>query len=96
MYRLLDPIKNFHVECLVPPTLDHPCHHRPLTLISSVERKTVAEKYRCDVCEEEEDFDHYVYHCMEGCDFNAHIDCVFKYAGMYIYFIFNNFYIKLN
>lgn len=74
MYWLLEWNENFHVECLVPSVLDH---HHQLILTSSVERKTETRKYCCNVCKEEEDFEHYVYHC-EGCYFNAHVECLFN------------------
>lgn len=93
-YRSIESGKDFHIGCLVPPVVDHPCHRHPLILTGSIERKSEAEKYCCDVCEAEEDFEHYIYHC-EECYFMAHIECIFDEASLFIYFILKKFIIHL-
>lgn len=72
------------MRCIVPQEVNHECHHHPLTLTSSIARTTEADHYRCDVCEEKEDFEHYVYHCEECC-FRAHIECLFNKVSKFVF-----------
>ncbi|CAL5404032.1 unnamed protein product [Camellia sinensis] len=70
----------FHIQCLLPSKIKSTCHIHPLALVNSLEEDGgLDDEYYCDACEKERIPKQPVYHCMEGCSYDAaHVDCAYS------------------
>ncbi|KAI8009146.1 hypothetical protein LOK49_LG07G01754 [Camellia lanceoleosa] len=70
---------NFHIQCLLPSKIKSTCHVHPLDLVNSLEEDSgLDDEYYCDACETERIPKQPVYHCMEGCLYDAHVNCAYS------------------
>ncbi|CAL5342988.1 unnamed protein product [Camellia sinensis] len=72
--------RNFHIQCLLPSEIKSTCHIHPLALVNSLKKDSgLDDEYYCDACEKERIPKQPVYHCMEGCSYEAaHVDCAYS------------------
>ncbi|CAL5406894.1 unnamed protein product [Camellia sinensis] len=69
----------FHIQCLLPSKIKSTCHVHPLALVNSLKEDGLDDEYYCDACEKERIPRQPVYHCMEGCSYDAaHVDCAYS------------------
>ncbi|KAK2652894.1 hypothetical protein Ddye_012750 [Dipteronia dyeriana] len=73
--RCIQRGESFHINCILPPALNHESHEHRLTLTNLVVPRCNPNEYHCDVCEMKGDIKRHVYHC-EDCYYIAHIECI--------------------